>query len=219
VTGDLEGQWPLFGLQMKMGDVSLSPVREVDLPALARMLPADAEQDPTSSMLDGLSIDENRRRILAQSYWRSWASWTVESWYIFFRVTAGGRMVGIQTLEAEHFPALRTVDSSSWLVADARGKGIGVAMRTAMLALAFDHLGADAAVTSAREDNLASIGVSRHLGYQDNGTSKSLSPSGPCVLLHMILHRDSWLSSPQGTTVEVRGLDACAPWFGVEIVP
>lgn len=125
--------------------------READLPALAQMLPTD-EQDLTSSMLHGLSIDENRRRILLQSYWSSWASWTVELWYIFFRAAAGGRMVGIQTLKAEHFPALRLVDFSSWLVADARGKGIGIAMRTAMLALACDHLCADAAVTSARED-------------------------------------------------------------------
>jgi RimJ/RimL family protein N-acetyltransferase len=219
MTEDLEAQWPLFGVQMKMGDVSLSPVSEADLPVLARMLPPDAEQDPASSMLDGLSIDENRRRILLQSYWRSWASWAVESWYIFFRVTAGGRLVGLQTLEAEHFPMLRTVDSSSWLVPEARGKGIGLAMRTAILALAFDHLRGDAAVTSAREDNLASIGVSRHLGYEDNGTSKSLSPSGPCILRHMILHRDSWLSSGHGTAVEVRGLGACASWFGVEVVP
>lgn len=78
-----------------------------------------------------------------------------------------GVAVGVQSLEADDFLALRTVGSGSWLVRSVRGRGIGVAMRTAVLGLALDHLGALAAITSARRDNRASLGVSEHLGYRD----------------------------------------------------
>ena len=42
-------------------------------------------------------------------------------------------------------------------------------MRAAVLAFAFDNLGALSAVTGAHVDNLGAIGVSRALGYQDDG--------------------------------------------------
>ena len=209
--------WPLFAIRITVGDVCLRPVREGDLDALATLLPADAEHDPSSTMLDGLGLDENRRRLFMQSYWRSWSSWSVDDWFIHFAVLHAGRLVGVQTLEAAHFPSLRVVDSSSWLSSDVRGRGIGRAMRTGALALVFDRLGAEAAVSSAREDNGPSLGVSRALGYEDNGVSMSLSPSGPCTLRHLILRRARWLSSGLGAGVTTTGTKACAPWFGVEL--
>lgn len=212
-----ERQWPLYGIRLTYGDVSLRPVRETDLDLLARLLPDDAEHDPSSEMLEGLSLEENRRRILLQSYWRSWGTWSVDSWCIYFLVSHRDRVVGVQTLEADHFRSLRTVDSSSWLRRDARRIGIGIAMRTAVLSLAFDSLGAETAITAARQDNQASLGVSSHLGYEGNGVSTSLSPSGPCTLQHMILRRSTWVRAALGEGVAVTGVAACAPWFGVDI--
>lgn len=212
-----EQQWPLLSLRLKVADVTLQPVREADLEHLSRILPDDVEHDPSSEMLEGLDVEQNRRRILLQSYWRSWGCWSVEAWCIFFRVSVGARVVGVQALEAKHFPILRTVDSSSWLVTDVRRRGIGTAMRLAVLTLAFDHLGAAAAITSARQDNWASLGVSKHLGYEENGVSTSLSPSGPCTLQHMILRRSSWALSGRSQSVTVSGISACAPWFGVDV--
>jgi RimJ/RimL family protein N-acetyltransferase len=209
--------WPLFGLQVAVGDVVLVPVSENDLGEIARMFPEDAEHDPTAPMWEQLDLDSNRRRILLQSYWRSLATWSAESWALYFRVSEKGRTVGVQVLEAEQFPTLRTVDSASWLVAEVRGRGIGVAMRTAVLALAFEHLGAEFAITSARDDNGASLGVSRRLGYVENGISRNVSPSGPCTLQHLLLRREVWLASGLGSAVTVRGLYSCAAWFGVEV--
>jgi RimJ/RimL family protein N-acetyltransferase len=103
------------------------------------------------------------------------------------------------------------------LAQSARGAGIGTLMRTAVLALAFDHLGAQAAVSSAREDNAASLGVSRRLGYRDNGVSRSRSPTGPCTLVHLRLTREDWIASGRGNLVSVAGLDRCAPYFGVDL--
>lgn len=117
-------------------------------------------------------------------------------------------------LEAEHFPALRTVDSGSWLARTARGRGLGVAMRMAVLGLAFDHLGALAAVTSARSDNAASLGVSRRIGYAFNGVSLNDSGRGLVELSHMRLTEKDWQAHGHGREVAVDGYEPCRPWFG-----
>jgi RimJ/RimL family protein N-acetyltransferase len=90
-------------------------------------------------------------------------------------------------------------------------------MRTAVLSLAFDHLGAHAAVSSARVDNVASLGVSRSIGYLDNGISEVRQPSSPtgrCTLQHVRLTRESWLASSLGARVAVSGVADGAAWFG-----
>ena len=51
-------------------------------------------------------------------------------------------------------------------------------MRTAVLAFAFEHLGAEVAVSSARTDNAPSLAVSYRMGYVDNGLSRTNTPSG-----------------------------------------
>ena len=214
-ASDLERHWPLFAIRIRIGDVALRPAREADLPTLVDLLPDDVEHDPSSELFDGLDLEGNRRRIFVQTYWRSAGTWSPERWWLPFLVTHEGRIVGLQTLEGEHFAELRVVDSSSWLATAARGRGVGVSMRAGILALAFDHLGAEAAVTSAREENAASLGVSRRLGYEDNGISRSRSPSGPCTLRHMVLSRRAWEASGRGARVEVRGLEGCGPWFGL----
>lgn len=215
----LAADWPPFAIRLRLRDLSLRPVREADLAPLLRLLPDDVEHDPSSELFVGLDLAANRRRLFLQACWRSTGSWSVVDWFLPFLVSHRGRPVGVQALEATQFPELRTVDSWSWLDRAERGKGIGVAMRAAVLALAFDHLGAERAVSSAREDNLPSLGVSRRLGYQDNGISRSRSPSGPCTLRHLILHRSGWTGSGRGRDVEVRGLERCGPWFGVDLLP
>jgi RimJ/RimL family protein N-acetyltransferase len=65
------------------------------------------------------------------------------------------------TAAGNDFLALRTVDTSSFLIPSAHGRGYGKQMRAAVLALAFGPLHAPAAITSAWHDNHASLGVSR----------------------------------------------------------
>ena len=59
-------------------------------------------------------------------------TWSPSSWLLDFAVIYDGAVVGVQTLEADRFPTLRTVDSGSWLVMSVRGRGVGVAMRMAV---------------------------------------------------------------------------------------
>lgn len=204
--------WPLDALRLRHGAVELRPVVGADLAMIAAIEPDDFEHDPRAEVFDGLTERENRARQLLQSHWRARGTWSPASWCLDLAVVHDGRIVGVQTLEADDFPMLRTVDSASWLIPDVRGRGLGRAMRTAMLGLAFDRLGARAAITSARTDNHASLGVSRRVGYRDNGFSVIMSPTGPCELTHLRLTADEWAHAG---AVTVSGLDACLPWFGL----
>ncbi len=160
--------WPLLDLRVTTGDLVLAPLTEADLDEVVRVLPADVEQNPSAPRF-GLPDDVQRGVVVHQEYWRSYGTWTTDAWRFHLAVRRDGELLGLQELEGNEFPTLRTVDTSSWLVRGARGQGLGKAMRRAVLALAFDHLGAAAAITSAWHDNTASLGVSRSLGYRDNG--------------------------------------------------
>jgi RimJ/RimL family protein N-acetyltransferase len=93
-----------------------------------------------------------------------------------------------------------------------RGRGIGAAMRAAALGLAFGPLGAVAAVSSATLANVASLGVSRRLGYVDNGVARIVDTGGDVVTLqHLLLTADRWRTG--GVTVE--GFAPCRAWFGL----
>jgi RimJ/RimL family protein N-acetyltransferase len=88
-------------------------------------------------------------------------------------------------------------------------------MRTGVLTLAFDHLGAEVAVSSARTDNAPSLAVSYRMGYVDNGISRTVTPTGPFEFQHVRLTRDAWRAG--GMTAEVGGVEACLPWFGITL--
>ena len=79
-------------------------------------------------------------------------------------------------------------------------------MRRAVLALAFDHLGAEAAITSAWHDNTASLGVSRSLGYRDNGVSSLARDDGVDTLVHLRMTRADWQAAGGAPDVTVTGL-------------
>jgi len=212
---ELQADCPLFGIRMHCSEITLRPLREGDLPHLAAIQPDDYEHDPRADVFPELDVSRHRTRLVYQDYWRSMGTWSPSSWSLGFVVEYEGSTVGVQSLEAENFLALGTVDSGSWLVRSVRGRGVGARMRMAVLSLAFDHLGARAAVSSARRDNAPSLAVSKRLGYLDNGVSLNASGSGVVELAHMRLTREDWQASRRSTRVDVVGLEACLPWFGL----
>ena len=212
--------WPLFDLRLRTGELSLRPMTEADLTQLADELPEDLEQDPAATTYDVAGARVRRGVVVHQSYWRNYGSWRPEAWRLNFVVRDGGRLIGVQELEGNDFLTLGTVDTSSYLVAEARGRGLGKAMRAAVLALAFGPLDAEVAITSAWHDNHASLGVSRSLGYQPNGESRMERQGGRGVdvLVHLMLTRDAWLASGLADGVEIEGFDPCRPFFGLPTV-
>jgi RimJ/RimL family protein N-acetyltransferase len=207
--------WPLDGLRIRTPDLLLRPLTEADLGALADLLPDDVEQDPAAYRFEGLTAAANRAVVVHQEYWRARGGWRAESWALGLGIFADGRLVGQQGLEGDDFAALRTVDSFSFLAPEARGRGWGKQMRAGALALAFGPLAARTAVTSAFRDNAASLGVSRSLGYVDNGTYPHRHGDGVEEMVHLRLDRATWLVSPWPGRVQVTGVEPCLPFFGL----
>jgi RimJ/RimL family protein N-acetyltransferase len=210
--------WPLFDLRIRCRDVRLRSLRESDLPRLAEIQPDDYEHDPRAELFSGLDLRRNRQRLAHQGYWRALGTWSPSSWCLDLAVEHDGVVVGVQSLEAEQFPVLRTVDSGSWLIPQVRGRGLGVAMRLAVLGLAFDRLDALAAITSAQRDNAASLGVSARIGYRPNGMSLTNSGQGVIELTHLRLTAAEWRAAGHGREVTVTGFEPCRPWFGLPAV-
>jgi RimJ/RimL family protein N-acetyltransferase len=207
--------WPLFDLRLASPDLALRAMTEADLAPIAGLLPDDVELDPAAQTYDAGDARTGRGIVTHQSYWQAFGNWRPGAWRLPFVVRAAGEIVGVQELEGNDFPALRTVDTASFLVPAARGRGYGKQMRGAVLALAFGPLQAQAAITSAWHDNHASLGVSRALGYRPNGESLQARGDRADVMQHMRLLRADWLASGLAGQVRISGLEGCWPLFGL----
>lgn len=190
--------WPPHDLVLRTPDLELRGMTEGLAHELAAVVPTDLEHHPRLLHLSPAAD-------VLQAYWRNNGTWSADDWALELAVLRGGRAIGLQALEGVGFAEKRVVDTHSWLVADERGRGWGKQMRAAVLVLAFEHLGATAAITEAWSDNAASLGVSRALGYVDNGVD--LHPRE----MQRLLLRD--FTSPYDVSVD--GLEACLPLFGL----
>lgn len=195
--------WPPHDLVLTTPTVVLRGMTEADAQRLAAQAPDDLDPDPR---FPGLT----RPQQVLRSYWHQLGTWQVDDWVLPLTVLLDGEPVGLQALEGKDFSVLRTVDTHSWLLPGARGQGHGTAMRAAVLELAFAHLGARAAVSEAWEDNAASLGVSRSLGYVDDGVD--LRPRGDGVGRMQRLLLTGWRCP---LPVAVTGLEECLPLLGV----
>jgi RimJ/RimL family protein N-acetyltransferase len=207
--------WPLFDLTLTTPNLVLRVATEADQLRLADTLPDDVEIDPSMPRFGDPDSHAARGASTFQSYWRAFGTWRPESWAVPFVVFRGGDLIGLQALEGDDFTTLRTVDSFSMLVRDARGKGYGKQMRDAVLTLAFGPLEAVRAVTSAWHDNHASLGVSRALGYVDNGEVLHRRGDGVDVMVHLRLSREAWLARSDRPPVDIVGFEPCRPLFGL----
>lgn len=182
---------------------------------LGEVLPVDVEIDPSLPRFELDDARASRGAATLQGYWRAFGRWRPESWAVPFVVFRGGELIGQQVLEGDDFARLRTVDTFSQLVAEERGKGYGKQMRDAVLALAFGPLEARCAITSAWQDNRASLGVSRALGYLPNGERLQRRGDDVDVMVHLRLAREDWAARTDRPPVEVTGYETCRPLFGL----
>ena len=205
--------WPFFDLRITTGAVLLRGATDADFEVLEALIPDDLEMNPANERFATLDPDVDKRRQLVMEMWKHRGTWSPDAWCLDLAVEVDGRVVGVQALEGEQFPQLRTVDSFSWLAAEVRGRGLANHTRTGVLALAFDHLGAEVAVSSARTDNAPSLAVSYRMGYVDNGLTRTVTPTGPFELQHVRLTREAWRAG--GRTADASGVEPCLPWFGI----
>jgi RimJ/RimL family protein N-acetyltransferase/predicted GNAT family N-acyltransferase len=136
-----------------------------------------------------------------------------DDWTLNLTVFLDGEPIGAQSVGAEGFAEHRLVRTGSWLGAPFQRRGLGTEMRAAVLALAFDGLGATAAESGAIAGNDASARVSEKLGYAEV-ESGTVSPRGaPVVERRFRLTREAWEGTPHAQ-VEIDGLEPCLPLLG-----
>ncbi len=164
--------WPLFDLEIRTPDLVLRYPDDDTLMSLLDLVAEHGVHDPASMpfLVPWTRLEPPRLQQMAlQFHWRCRAETTAESFRIPLAVEVDDALVGMSELMADSFPVLRHVATGSWLARPFQGRGIGTRMRALSLALGFDGFGALSATTGAWEDNLASLGVTRRLGYGAQG--------------------------------------------------
>lgn len=208
----LSDVWPLFGLELHTPRLSLTPVRDEQLPELVDAVLAGIH-DPAVMPFGVPWTDAPQDLLIRETVkhqWRQRLAMEPGSWTINFAVQFEGRVVGMQDVSARDFQLLRTVHSGSWLTQSVQGRGLGKEMRAAILLFAFDDLGAAAALSEAADWNAASLGVSHSLGYEPNGVSELVARPGEVTRqVHLRLQADRF-NRPEWK-LGVNGLERVLP--------
>jgi RimJ/RimL family protein N-acetyltransferase len=208
--------WPPFDLLIRTERLELRLPTDDELVALAAVARAGMhEPDEMPFGVAWSTVPSPAfERSFAQHHWAARAAWTVESWSLHLGTFLDGRPIGSQSLLGHDFQVLRLVKTGSWLGLPFQGRGYGREMRAAVLAFAFDALGAEAAESEAFLDNERSAGVSRSLGYELNGIGR-LAPEGVARDTQRFrMTAESWRSRPR-PPIEVRGFDGCRDLFAL----
>ena len=211
----LTNVWPLFGLVLR------TPRLELRLPSLEQLaalaeLADEGVHDPAAMpfLVPWTDLPPGPRgRSVLQHQWRQWGALTPQQWTLELAVLADGEPVGIQSIGGTEFAVTRELHTGSWLGRRHHGRGIGTEMRTAVLHLAFDGLGADWAVSSALDGNHASIGVSRKLGYADDGTAVQTVQGRRRIDRRFRIDRETWVTR-RTVPVRIEGLEPCRELLG-----
>lgn len=173
----IEDVWPLFGLELRTPRLLLRPARDEDIPAIVDAALAGVH-DPAVMPFSVPWTDQSPDVMgpaIARYHWSMRAAIHPQSWTVLFAIIHEGVVIGVQDLGGHQFPQLREVSTGSWLTQSVHGRGLGKEMRQAVLCFAFDHLGAREAISGAAEWNASSLGVSRALGYTDDGIQRAVT--------------------------------------------
>jgi RimJ/RimL family protein N-acetyltransferase len=211
--------WPLYDLRITsrdatLGELALRVPEEAELPAFVELASRGVhppEEMPFSIPWTDAPSPE-RERSSYQFYMSTRANWSVDAWELTLGLWVDGAPAGFQDLRAKAFPRFRTVATGSWLGQAFQGRGVGRLMRQMVLALAFDHLGAEIAETEAFLDNPASNKVSLAVGYQPNGFGRLPKRDGVGDTQRFRMTLEDWRARPR-PEVAVEGLEACRDMF------
>ena len=206
--------WPLFDLVVRTPRLELRLPHEDEFAALIDLADQgihDPETMPFFVPWTDLE-PEQRARATAQWLWGHRANWSPENWTLTAAAFVEGRPVGMQDVGAQHFRAVRSVETGSWLGRAHQSQGLGREMRQAILHLAFAGLGAEEALSGAFEDNAASLAVSRAVGYEENGEARGHRRDGFGRTVRFRMGRPQW-ERTRRDDIEIIGLDRCLDLF------
>jgi RimJ/RimL family protein N-acetyltransferase len=208
--------WPQYALTIVTPRLQLRLPREEELAELADIagqgVHPRGERPFLTPWTDGTYAD--RARFVLQEHWHQLASWDVAAWRLGMGVFRTGQPIGVVTLRARDFPVVRQVTTSAWLGMEHQGKGYGTEARVGLLTLAFDHLGATAALTEVFQDNHSSQGISHKLGYEHDGLSVDARDGEAVISDRLRLSLQRWRQQKR-LAVTVDGMNACRASFGL----
>lgn len=209
--------WPFFDLRVRTPRLELIPIDDEVGTQLA-LLAAKGIHDP-SFMPFGFEWTDvpspQLERNTMQYYWRTRAELSPSAWTLSLAVVADGEVLGTTGMITSHFPATRSFETGSWLGKEFQGRGIGKEMRVATLQLGFEGFGAQVATTAAYEDNGPSLGVTRHLGYEENGTIVKPRRGRPGTSLQFRMSREDFTARLRRDDIELIGVEPCLPLLGL----
>ena len=167
----VEAVLPLLGLRITAGPVELRGITDDLLGPLADLAVEGISTPGGPPFLTPWKTEppQHLPRFFAQYYWQLRADFTLDRWTAPLAVLCEGEPAGVQELFGDKYLVNRTTETGSWLARRFQGRGIGTAMRQVVAAFAFDHLDAQHVTSAAFSDNVASVSVSRKVGYTENG--------------------------------------------------
>jgi RimJ/RimL family protein N-acetyltransferase len=210
--------WPPFDLEVRTPRLAMLPItdtRAVELAALAARGIHDPSQMPFGMPWTRAPSPELERNAL-RFWWRCRAEMSPERWNLNFAIEVDGEIVGSSGLMADDFGRMRSFETGSWLGREHQGRGVGREMRLAILTLGFDGFGAEWALTGAWHDNGASLGVTRSLGYTEQGYRRMLrDDTAADRLIGFEMHRDHFAAHVRRDDVELVGVAGVRDLLGI----
>jgi RimJ/RimL family protein N-acetyltransferase len=200
--------WPLFDIEVRTPLITLRAVTDevaIELAALAARGIHDPAFAPFYTPWTDVESPELERGVL-RFHWRSRADTTPTNWRIPFAAVVDDRIVGSTDLAASDFPTLRQFETGSWLGREFQGNGLGTEMRVATLTFGFLALDAEFATTGAWHDNGPSLGVTRSLGYEPEGSRRALRRNQADLLLGFRMTREHFLATIRRDDIEIDGI-------------
>jgi RimJ/RimL family protein N-acetyltransferase len=187
----VESALPLLGLRITAGPIELRGITDDLLGPLADLAVEGISPAGGPPLLTPWKTEPPRDvpRFLAQYYWQLRAGFSPGRWTAPLAVLWDGELAGVQELFGEQYLVTRTTETGSWLARRFQGRGVGTAMRQVIAAFAFDHLDAQYVTSAAFSDNVASVSVSRKVGYTENGTDIWAREGQPVPHLRFLLSR------------------------------
>lgn len=208
--------WPPFALSLTTPRLTLRPIRDEDIPAAVQAA-LDGIHEPGRSPFSRPWAESPAEELgpdMAQWYWRCRGTMSPQDWTLLLGVWHDGDFIGCQDVAAKDFATLKTVSTGSWLTRSAQGQGFGKEMRAAVAAYAFDWLGAGVAESSAAAWNRQSLGVSRSLGYELNGTTR-VNWGGTVQDCQNVRLTPATFNRP-GWRLQVSGHEPTAKYLGIQ---
>lgn len=204
----LEDCFPPFSLHVTCGPLSLSCLRDEDIPAVLQT--AQDGVEPEDGPMPFLLPWHREKNIFVESsryYWQCRATFAPENWALMLVVrhaNFGDRPLGMQDIVATDFPNRRLAKTGSWLGLEFQGQGIGTLMRQAMATFAFDQLGAEVLESGYIAGNARSAAVSRKTGYRDldDPTARITRGDGFVVEHRVVLTPDALVRPPHPVVCE-----------------